>query len=83
MTGRTGTSAAEALLLPSVSCLIPPGNRDTTPLVATLRRRGYLVDEGHGRLKAQVVRIGHMGDWQEGDLEGLLRVLGEPHPEAR
>ena len=83
MTGRTGTSAAEALLLPSVSCLIPPGNRDTTPLVATLRRRGYLVDEGHGRLKAQVVRIGHMGDWQEEDLEGLLRVLGEPHPEAR
>jgi len=75
--------AGEKSLLAPVSCLIPPGNGDTTPIIAALRRRGYLVDEGCGRLRAQVVRIGHMGDWQEEDLEGLLRALAETHREAR
>ncbi|HEX7342735.1 MAG TPA: aminotransferase class V-fold PLP-dependent enzyme, partial [bacterium] len=76
------TFAENGSLLASVSCLIPLTNRNTAPIVEALRRRGYLVDEGYGRLKARIVRIGHMGDWQEEDLEGLLQALGEAHQEA-
>lgn len=67
----------------SVSCLLPPREQSTAPIVAALRRRGYLVDDGYGQLKGRILRIGHMGDWQEDDLEGLLRELSEALPEAR
>ena len=67
----------------SVSCLLPPRKQNTAPIVAALRRRGYLVDDGYGQLKGLVLRIGHMGDWQEEDLEGLLGELSEALPEAR
>jgi aspartate aminotransferase-like enzyme len=68
--------------LASASCLMPMAGGNTTPIVEALRRRGYLVDEGYGKLKARVVRIGHMGDWQEEDLEELLQALGEAQQEA-
>ena len=64
-------------LLPSVSCLRPPIGLQAPQIVAALRDRGYLVDDGYGKLKGQILRIGHMGDWQEADLEELLAALDQ------
>lgn len=75
------TFAPQDFLLPSVSCLLPPLGEDTTPWVAALRDRGYLIDGGYGRLNGQVLRIGHMGDWREKDLAGLLQALAEIVPQ--
>jgi aspartate aminotransferase-like enzyme len=61
--------------LPSVSCLRLDGGRKTAPIVNKLRDLGYLIDDGYGRLKGITLRIGHLGDWKEEDLEGLLSAL--------
>ncbi|MBU1881176.1 aminotransferase class V-fold PLP-dependent enzyme [bacterium] len=63
------------VLLPSVSCLMPDAKGATQPLVDRLRERGYLIDAGYDKLKNQCLRIGHLGDWRQADLEVLLRTI--------
>lgn len=67
--------APEGYHLPPVSCLRPPVERDTTPIVEQMRQRGYVIDDGFGRLKGKTLRLGHLGDWGEEDLRGLLGAL--------
>ncbi len=67
----------EGFYLPSVTCLRPKEGRTTGKIVEALRRRGYLIDNGYGKLKNRTLRIGHMGDWGLEDLEGCLKTLEE------
>ncbi|TKJ41244.1 hypothetical protein CEE37_06145 [candidate division LCP-89 bacterium B3_LCP] len=63
--------------LPSVSCLRPEVSRATSPIVAALTERGFLIDSGYGKLKGRTIRIGHMGDWTTEDIKGLLDHLSQ------
>jgi aspartate aminotransferase-like enzyme len=67
----------EGYRLPSVSCLHFEHNGDTYGIVEQLRERGYLIDDGYGKLKGRTLRIGHMGEWTEEELAGLLTALEE------
>ncbi|MCX6639609.1 MAG: alanine--glyoxylate aminotransferase family protein [bacterium] len=62
-------------LLPPISCFRFKDDRDTTGVVKALEQQGYLIDDGYGKLKGKTLRIGHMGDWTEEELKGLLRAL--------
>ncbi len=72
-----GHFSPEGFRLPPVSCLVPRSGQKTEKWVAAMRDRGYLIDAGRGKLQGQVLRIGHLGDWQEGDLHDLLNALSE------
>ncbi|MEM3852366.1 MAG: alanine--glyoxylate aminotransferase family protein [Methanomassiliicoccales archaeon] len=42
-----------------------------------LGERGFQISEGYGKLKGETFRIGHMGDFTIGEMEGLLKALDE------
>lgn len=67
----------EGFRLPTVSCLRPQSGRKTTPIVEALLERGYLIDDGYGKLKGRTLRIGHLGDWKESDLKELQAALSD------
>ncbi len=67
--------APEDYLLPSISCLRPADGRRTQPITEVMRQRGYWVDGGYGKLKDRTLRIGHMGECREDDLDDLLQAL--------
>jgi aspartate aminotransferase-like enzyme len=60
---------------PTVTTLRAPTGRSGAELVSGLAAHGYTVGEGYGEWKADTFRIGHMGDVQPEDLEGLLSAL--------
>ena len=63
--------------LASISCLSFEDGRKTTGIVEALAQKGYWIDDGYGKLKGRTLRIGHLGDWGQSDLEGLLSALDE------
>jgi aspartate aminotransferase-like enzyme len=67
--------APEGYSLPSISCLRPLDGRKTQPIIEGMREEGYLIDGGYGKLKNRTLRIGHMGNCSEGDLQELLEAL--------
>ncbi len=69
--------APEGFSLPSVSCLRPLDGRNTDYIVNRMRQKGYLIDNGYGKLRNKTLRIGHMGDWTEKDVQELLRELSD------
>jgi len=77
--GKNGFAwfAPQDLLLPTVSCIIPDGRRETIPIADRMRERGYLIDAGYGKLKNASLRIGHLGDWDVQDLEECLKTLSD------
>ena len=42
-----------------------------------MKRRGYVIGAGYGKLKDSTFRIGHMGDHTVEGLDELLNVLEE------
>lgn len=62
---------------PTVSCLRPPQGVDAPDLVKRLAAEGIVVGSGYGRFKADTFRIGHMGEVQMKDLDGLLETIDE------
>lgn len=50
---------------------------DTGKMVKTLEAKGYRIVDGYKSLKGKTFRIGHMGDLQPADMEGLFAVLDE------
>ena len=46
-------------------------------VAAAMRERGYTIAPGYGKMKAEVIRIGHMGEHTLDELETLLGVLDE------
>ncbi|HEV8631767.1 MAG TPA: alanine--glyoxylate aminotransferase family protein [Thermoanaerobaculia bacterium] len=62
---------------PTVTALGAPPHLAAPELVKALAARGYTVSEGYGDWKARTFRIGHMGEVQPADLEGLLGAIDE------
>jgi aspartate aminotransferase-like enzyme len=67
---------------PTVTCVRVPDDRTGPEVTAAMRRRGFVIGAGYGRMKDTTVRIGHMGDHTLGELEDLLAALTDElcHP---
>jgi predicted phosphoserine aminotransferase len=60
---------------PTVTCIRCP-DRFTGPQIATaVRKHGFQIATGYGRMKDETFRIGHMGDHTPDRLDALLEVL--------
>lgn len=59
-----------ALTVTAIATAGVPGSE----IAARLKKRGYTIGSGYGKLKDATIRIGHMGDHT---LEGLNRLLAE------
>lgn len=68
--------APEGYRSPSVSCIRMPAGKKGSDVTAEMKKRGYVIGSGYGKLKDDMVRIGHMGDHTMAELEELLDVLG-------
>ena len=60
---------------PTVTCLLLPAGRTGPEIVAAMKRRGFVIGAGYGRLKQRSVRIGHMGDHTVEKLDRVLEAL--------
>jgi predicted phosphoserine aminotransferase len=61
---------------PTVSTL-SAGAVDVERLIAAVRKRGFVLSNGYGKLKGRTFRIGHMGDHAPERLEALLSAIQE------
>lgn len=59
----------------TVTTLRVPAGIDGDDLVARVRAQGVVIAGGQGKLKGQVVRIGHLGYVDDEDIEGVLGAL--------
>ena len=69
--------APEGFRSPTVTCLLPPPGRTGPEVVREMRRRGFVIGAGYGKLKPRAVRIGHMGDHTVEELDRVLEALEE------
>jgi predicted phosphoserine aminotransferase len=69
--------APEGSRSPTVTCITLPEGTSGTAVVATMKEKGWVIGAGYGKLKEEAIRIGHMGDHTEAELEELLEVLEE------
>ena len=70
-----GILAAPGCRTPTVTCLTLEAPLEGPPVVAEMRRRGWVIGGGYGKLKPNSIRIGHMGDHTLEELEELLAEL--------
>jgi aspartate aminotransferase-like enzyme len=70
-------ASAEGARSPTISCLKPPADTASPDLVQALAKRGFTIGGGYGDWKPTTLRIGHMGEVRERDLEGLFRAIEE------
>jgi predicted phosphoserine aminotransferase len=68
--------APEGRRSPTVTTL-RTGAHEPSGVVAELKRRGWVIGAGYGRLRESTIRIGHMGDHDEHGVEALLDELEE------
>lgn len=62
---------------PTVSTIrVGPG--EAVARLASARKAGYVVSNGYGKLRDHTIRVGHMGDHTEADLERVLAALDAP-----
>jgi predicted phosphoserine aminotransferase len=61
-------------LSPTVST-IKGGRVDVEKMLAAVRKKGFVVSNGYGKLKNQTFRIGHMGDHAMPSLEKVLGAI--------
>ena len=59
----------------TVTCLKVPAGVDAAALTARLREQGVVIAGGQGKLKGQVIRIGHLGYVNEADIDGVFQAL--------
>jgi aspartate aminotransferase-like enzyme len=60
---------------PTVTCVALPPGTASGPVVSELKRRGFVIGAGYGKLKDAQLRIGHMGDHTVEELDQLLDEL--------
>lgn len=81
LASRTGRSFSvfppEGYRSPALTPILLPEGLSGPEVAAAARERGYTIAPGYGKLKQQVIRIGHMGEHTVGELETLLDVLDE------
>ena len=59
----------------TVTTLRVPAGWDGEALVARMRERGVVISGGQGKLKGQVIRVGHLGHVDTADIEQVLSAL--------
>jgi aspartate aminotransferase-like enzyme len=60
---------------PTVTCIALPAGASSAPVVAELKKRGFVIGAGYGKMKDSQIRIGHMGDHTVAELDVLLDTL--------
>lgn len=70
-------ASADGARSPTVSCLQPPAGTASPDLVQSLAKKGFTIGGGYGDWKPTTLRIGHMGEVRERDLEGLFSAFEE------
>ncbi|HET8654562.1 MAG TPA: alanine--glyoxylate aminotransferase family protein [Longimicrobiaceae bacterium] len=76
---RRGLSvlAPEGRRSPTVTTIRLPEGLTGPEITAALKRRGFTIASGYGKLRDATIRIGHMGDHTVDELDHLLVALGE------
>jgi aspartate aminotransferase-like enzyme len=69
--------APEGRRSPTVTTIRLPEGLTGPEVAGRLKRRGWTIGAGYGKLKDSTIRIGHMGDHTVEGLEALLAVLAE------
>lgn len=59
----------------TVSCVKLPAGRSAKDVVGFVKKEGFVIGAGYGRLKDSTIRIGHMGDHTVAGLEALLPLI--------
>jgi len=68
--------ADPAYASPTVTALVPPDGISADDVVRTLRERfGIEINDGQGKLKGHIVRVGHMGWVHEPELQRTIEAL--------
>lgn len=62
---------------PTVTCIALPPGAHSGPIVGELKKRGFVIGAGYGKMKDTQLRIGHMGDHTVEELDVLLGVIAE------
>jgi aspartate aminotransferase-like enzyme len=61
---------------PAVSCISVPAGKKGSEVSSAMKAIGFTITSGYGKLKDDMVRIGHMGDHTLDELEAVLDALG-------
>jgi aspartate aminotransferase-like enzyme len=69
--------APEGYRAPGVTCITVPAGKTGSGIVSAMKAKGFVIASGYGKLKDDMVRIGHMGDHTLEELEVVLDTLGE------
>lgn len=69
--------APEGYRSPTVTCLRVPEGWTGPRVCAALAERGFTVASGYGKMKDELIRIGHMGDHTPEEVDALLSALEE------
>jgi aspartate aminotransferase-like enzyme len=72
-----GVLAPAGYRSPTVTAVSLPGAAGGARVVGELARRGYTIATGYGKLKDEAIRIGHMGDHTQVELETVLAEVAE------
>jgi aspartate aminotransferase-like enzyme len=62
---------------PTITCIALPPGANSAPIVAELKKRGFVIGAGYGKMKETQLRIGHMGDHTVAELDVLLDVMAD------
>lgn len=62
---------------PTVTCVRCPEGFTGPQVASAIRKHGFQIATGYGRMKEETFRIGHMGDHTVDRLEALLDALGK------
>jgi predicted phosphoserine aminotransferase len=69
--------APEGYRSPTVTCVGMPSGKLGSAVTAEMKKKGFVIGSGYGKLKDDMVRIGHMGDHTVDELNALLDALRE------
>jgi aspartate aminotransferase-like enzyme len=76
---KAGTSlyAPAGYRAPGVTCIKVPASKPGSAVASAMKAKGFVIATGYGKLKDDMVRVGHMGDHTMEELETLLEALRE------
>jgi aspartate aminotransferase-like enzyme len=69
--------APEGYRAPGVTCITVPAGTTGSAVTSAMKARGFVIATGYGKLKDDMVRVGHMGDHTVEELDAVLEALGE------
>ena len=73
--GGFGVLADEGSESPTVTVFGKPAGFEYPTFAKALRRRGFAIGDGYGRLRDRTFRIGHMGYVTDADAEALIAAM--------